>query len=879
MKTKTQAIKAFLTNNTLPELSAMYTHDMEVQVNVHKGPDGERCDRAFEGRKWIEWSNGFDTWKSFRIPYNADSDPEYEDHPLNFSLDKYADAIGMTGWNWRLRKSMWVAYDFDSIATHKAGIDPKEMEAVKEAASAIPWVTTRYSTSGTGLHLYVDLDPISTANHTEHAAVGRTVLAKMSALTGFDFDNKVDICGGNMWIWARKMRGTKGLQIIKEAERTLVLTDDSWKEQLDVCMRKTRSRIIKQRDMAECVSNAPGVDLNDSHKEFMKWMEEHAEKNHWWDQDHRILVAHTADLKRAHDALDMVGIFETDTSGSSDHNCFMYPLDDGSWSVRRFGQGCSEAACWQQDGNGWTQIDYNRLPTFDVACATYKGTETEKDGYVFFTLAGVHSMLKALGSDYKVPDVLEGRPISIKQKGAEKKIILSVEYTEDLSRVGWSKKTAKKWQKIVQVRLSKATVGVDNYDHVIRKLITESGTSAGWVVKADGKWVAEKDANVARVLTTFGLKTTEAQQVMGTSVLKPHVLVNRPFEPEYLGGRLWNRSAPQLNFEPSREQKLEHPTWDSIFDHIGKSLTPFVRREPWCIENSIVTGGDYIRCWVASLLQYPHLPLPYLFIYGQMQNTGKSTFWESLKLLFDPGVVRAEYALKNQTGFNAELEGALLCIVEEEKLPAKAIDKIKSWVTGQHLSIRRMYQEPYEVPNYTHWIQTANPVDACPVFDGDTRITMINVRQTPNNDIPRQTLQQLLKKEAPAVLGRLLRLELPEHQGRLRIPIITTDDKHAAQDVKGGEMDMFLRLQYRHEGGSKVLWKEFCSDFNKQLMDTDWSERKIRDSLNLEKHPVAQDHDDGKIYICNLTLKTEEYNTNDYYYIAVNGFIEKEKYA
>ena len=154
---------------------------------------------------------------------------------------------------------------------------------------------------------------------------------------------------------------------------------------------------------------------------------------------------------------------------------------------------------------------------------------------------------------------------------------------------------------------------------------------------------------------------------------------------------------------------------------------------------------------------------------------------------------------------------------------------------------------------------------------------MINVRQTPNNDIPRQKLQELLKKEAPDMLGRLLRLELPEHQGRLRIPIITTDDKHAAQDVRGNEMDSFIRLQYRHEGGSKILWKDFCSDFNHQLMDVDWSERKIRDSINLEKHPIAQSHEDGHMYICNLTLKTEEYSTNDHYYIAVNGFIEKEK--
>lgn len=872
---KTDSIKKFLTANTLPDLAALYSYEMEVQVNVIKG-DGERVDNVFKGHRYSAWSDGYDTWKAFRIPHNADSEPEYEDRPLTFSLDKYADAIGMTGWNWVKKQSLWVAYDFDSITTHKAGISEIDLSDVREAAKAIPWVEVRYSTSGSGLHLYVKLDNVNTVNHTEHAAVGRAVLARMSSITGYDFENKVDICGGNMWVWARKMAGTEGLKVIKPAEKVLSLRGDSWKEQLDVCKRKTRSRVIKDRSMAECVSNAPGLTLDDRHKQFIHWLEENAKYNHWWDQDHGVMVAHTLDLKKAHSELEMDGIFDTDSSGTSDHNCFMYPMDQGSWSVRRFTQGVSEKSCWLTDGNGWTQIDYNRLPTFDVACNTHEGTETEKDGYVFHDLSAANKMLISLGCEYTIPKILELRPISVKQKGLEQKVVLLVEYAEDLSRYGWTKKTAKKWQKVLNVRVAKQIVGADNYDHVIRKLTTESGVSAGWVVKADGKWTREADKDVARVLTTFGLKTTEAQVVMGTSVMKPFTVVRRPFEPEYLGGRIWNKDAPQLNFEPSQRDHLNHPTWDSIFEHIGKSLTPFVRRESWCMENNIMTGADYLRCWVASLLQHPSSPLPYLFIYGLTQGTGKSTFWESIDLLFSPGVTRAEHALKNQSGFNGELEGSLLCIVEEEKINEKSLDKIKSWVTSKELSIRRMYQEVYTVPNFTHWIQCANPAEACPIFDGDTRITMINVRETPPTDIPRNKLQTLLKKEAPDVLAMLLRLEIPEHDSRLRIPIITTDDKYMQQESKGSEMDLFLRDNFRYEAGDSFAWDKFVNLFNASRLEAAWDERKVLAALNLEKHPVGIYRGTNTKHIGNLTVKGSDYKSNDYRYISVNKFLEKE---
>ena len=196
--TKTEAIKAFLKVSTWPDLAALYTSDMEVQVNV--GQDGgERISsEGFKGRKSHSYSDGLTTWKSFRIPWKANSDPEYNDFEINFDLAEHADAIGLTGWDWFNKISRWVAFDFDDISGHNSNaLIDAELEAVKEAACKIPWVTVRKSTSGGGLHLYVFLN-VPTANHTEHAALARSILGKMSAAAGFDFESKVDVCGGIM---------------------------------------------------------------------------------------------------------------------------------------------------------------------------------------------------------------------------------------------------------------------------------------------------------------------------------------------------------------------------------------------------------------------------------------------------------------------------------------------------------------------------------------------------------------------------------------------------------------------------------------------------------------------------------------------------------
>src|SRR5581483_9732633 len=172
--------------------------------------------------------------------------------------------------------------------------------------SDIPWVTIRKSTGGKGLHLYVFINPNDPenliSNHNEHAAVARAILGKMSALVGYDFQSKIDTCGGNGWVFHRKMKNTnsEGLKLIKQGV-SLDKLPPNWKDHLHV-IKGTRKRTLplfneddfnklinvdktEQETLFEEITTQRNfVKLDDVHRKLIKWMEEN-QKVFWYDQD------------------------------------------------------------------------------------------------------------------------------------------------------------------------------------------------------------------------------------------------------------------------------------------------------------------------------------------------------------------------------------------------------------------------------------------------------------------------------------------------------------------------------------------------------------------------------------------------------------------
>ena len=878
MPSKTVAIKTFLSNVTHKDLADLYNYSMEVQVNVAQD-GGSRVDGEYQGRKWMGWSDGITTWKAFRIPFKANTDPYYDDSIIKFDLAAHAEAIGMTGWDWENRCSKWVAFDFDAIIGHESGLSNQELQDVRDAAFKVPWITIRKSTSGSGLHLYVFIDDHPTSNHNEHAALARSILGVMSAITGYDFHSKVDICGGNMWVWHRKMKGTEGLEIVKDG---IPIPNDmippNWRDHIKVVTGSRRKNLPQKiekvgRDdvFEELTGQRQYVDLDEEHKALIDFLTE-KDALWWWDQDHHMLVTHTYWLKQAHEALNMRGIYDTLSVGTNlnEQNCFCFPMRRGAWTVRRFTPGVSEHPSWTQDGAGWTRCYLNRIPDYKTACRAFGGLEDTKGRFQFREAEVAVNALESIGVQSNINRKLLYRKATVYQQ-RDGRIVVSVQRESQDSAdemPGWLAEKDKEWTRIFNASSTSNSAAAEpeigNYDDVVRHLVTMSGEDSGWMIKSDGEWRLEPLNHVKAALGSLGFSSKEITGVVGSSVMKCWKLVNKPFQGEYPGNREWNRNAAQLRYVPLQTMdNLNYPHWQKILNHCGRGLNEAILENGWAKANGILTGADYLKCWVASVFQYPTEPLPYLFFYSQEQDTGKSIFHESLSMLITKGYQRADIALSESTDFNGELEGAIICVVEETDLAhnKKALNRIKDWVTSKQLNIRHMYRTPYHVTNTTHWVQCSNDHKACPIFPGDTRITMCHVSPLePFEMIPKKRLMMQLEKEAQSFITAIMNLDLPEPVDRLNIPVIHTEDKKLVEQMNQTPLQQFVQEKCVYVEGHQIKFSELYDRFIEWVPLEErrfWTKQRVGKDFP-PQFPKARQRKDGQFYIGNIVWRGQD---------------------
>ena len=870
-----EALRSFLHARKTPanaDLVDRCSIDMEVQVNVMAG-DGE----PVAGKK-STWTNGSDTWHSIRIPKNAATDPTWEDYKIGYPFDLYAEGIGMTGWDWKARCSRHFGYDFDALTGHAQGIgiEEKELEKVKAAACALPYVEVRRSTGGGGVHLYVYIDDagIPTENHTEHAALARCILGMMSAEVGFDFASAIDACGHVMWIWHRKMSAENhGLEIIKQATKRLSMADlpANWRDHIEVV--KGRRAKIRVNEIAEddqdpfeaLASSQKIIPLDDSHKAQIEALMRSGATT-LWVADHHLLQTHTTALRELmkDKELKLVGVFKTNSEGRdpATPNCFLFPLPSGAWRVYRFSPGIAEEDTWTQDGQGWTTCYFNRYPDLKTASTLFGGVEREEGGYVFSSAEKAIQAAKTLGEELALPRT--DRKVTLKAH-KDGRLIVEIERKKDEDPIeGWEDKKSK-YVKIFTIKTDPKEddpLDFNEFDNIVRSVETAAVEHAGWVMKKGKEWVRQPFVNVKIALQSLGHPKTEAEEIMGAAVVRGWRLVNLPFREEYPGGRQWNFNAAQFKFKPAELADDEvpcHPHWDMIFDHIGHELTPVLRELPWAIDSNIRTGADYLRAWVACAFRDPFQPTPYLFFFGP-EDCGKSIFFESLGRLVTKGVALAKRALT--TEFNYELASAIICAVEEVDITKSpdAYARLKEYSTGRSILIRKMRCDSFEQPNATHWVQTANSPRNCPVFPGDTRITAIQVNDLlEEQKIAKAKMEVFLDQEAPHFLHTIMHMDLPPIIDRLRLPVVTTASKQAIQEENQTALEEFISQCCTRTPDKHTLFAEFYDRFQQWLPANErhvWPKKSVAKDLPARHHTVYGHA--RATYVSNLTLKPAE---------------------
>ena len=258
-----------------------------------------------------------------------------------------------------------------------------------------------------------------------------------------------------------------------------------------------------------------------------------------------------------------------------------------------------------------------------------------------------------------------------------------------------------------------------------------------------------------------------------------------------------------------------------LLKHSFGDLDAAIKEDSIAQKMQIKTGAEYGLLWAAYALREPYKKLPYLFFYGD-QDCGKSTYHEAFEFLMTKGFVSANNALRSQSDFNGELAGAIVASIEEIDLMRTrgAYSKIKDWVTSEWLSIRQMRTDTYSILNTLHFVQVANDPSFCPIFPGDTRITMIFVPPLLDRLVPRDHMREYLKEEAPHFLWTLLNVKLPPPESRLRLPVIVTDKKHRAAKANQSPLEEFLSDHAYAIPGAKVPFIEFYTRFSNGLART-----------------------------------------------------------
>lgn len=883
--------------------------NLETQLLV--SPDGGY---PVEGKRNV-WTDGTEEWHNMRWPKNAMAEPYWRDRELAFLLERHWLGVGTTWWDWVARESVGCGFDFDEVTSHApgTGVSDEQLEEVKTRACGLDYVEVLRSTGGKGLHLYIwfdENDRPKTQNHSEHAAVARAMLGKLSTDANFDFGSHLDVCGGNLWVAHRKMFGGEGFECVKKSTEYLTARDlpPNWKDHLAVISGKsTKVRVVGVNDsgeeiddqdpLTELTTSHPKVSLDEVHKRIISDLEMTG-VTCIWVPDHNLVQTHTSGLLQVYNQWQdeghaMRGFFNTLSPGTDTGkpNCFMIPKKDGSFIVFRFGQGTIEHGLWNQDREGWTWCNYNRQPNLSEASVALGGAELENNkGFRFETVDNAKSAVAALGSKLELPasNNYSERTATLR-KNKDGRLVVEIERRDsDSGFDGWDGQKRNKWVKVFNVMVDTQDEEDDytRFDTLVRSCRSTSNADAGWRIRVKSEvgseWIKHPRENVASVLSLVAPPGVPLAKVMGSAILNQWLLVCKPFHEEFPGGRQWNLGAPQLVYQPAQLEEEElpfHPHWDKVLSHCGEDLDPVIRDTSWCKHWGIFNGKDYLTAWISCLLREPFEPLPYLFMYGP-QCSGKSMFHEAISLLVTGGVQKADRALTNISDFNGELANAVLGVIDEVNIAnagPSVYNKIKEWTTSQYISVHAKYQQVYQQRNCLHFVQTANDRASCPIFPGDTRITAMYVEPL-LEEIPKPILVKALTDEAPHFLSTLMHLSLPTSDTRLRLPILDTAGKSQAAESNKNPLEEFIDESCFEVQGEKVLFKDFCARFFEALSAFElasWNKRKIRQNIP-DRFPVGLSTG-GQLYLGNMSLVETQVKPGTPKYVAQGRMLKLEE--
>ena len=626
-----------------------------------------------------------DSTYRIRLPLNR----KFKNKPLGYNLPIYTERLGVSGWDYANQLSIFGGCDYDAKGeNHAVGLMEDKLEEIWHAAVRSGYFTVVLSRNNEfantdtpwkgGFHLYVKFrTPLPAATRRDHRNNVLAAFRTVGKEAEFNFLEYADHKGDVLFVYHWKKKPAT-LEPVHNAEKGVdvdpTLVDTPATPAQDVASDEFELSLAQQRFLDYCLTKQG------------RFVDGRLEV-------HTVVVA---------EYLNENGLsvnFETFATGKDGYqpNAYGFFEPDGrSFKLYRWGDTHGQPSMepsWPEPEEG--EMPYASIQlahTFESACL-HAGGLKDTNG---FTLK--HSQCKeALGLlDVELPDLPDDRTVHITQKKQE--FIVEAGRMKGETVPGWSLKSinARSLQCLLARHEPHAESGTDLVQ-IARYVVTPQGDEVGWLMQHEpGLWGIVARSNLeARLLAMFDLSGKDLQRTLGDLMGRRYILVVDPFGKEYQPNRRWNRSSPRYAFEPTpNEQHLVNPHWLRIIEHLGRGLDEAVRFDPWCQENAINNGAEYLFAWQASLFQNPKQSLPYLHFFSESkkgrrhQNAGKSTFHKSMSLLMTTGTVDVHRALSEM--FNSELEGAILGFIEEKKLKPDSYLNVKALLDADSITIRAM---------------------------------------------------------------------------------------------------------------------------------------------------------------------------------------------
>lgn len=657
--------------------------------------------------------------------------------------------IGGYGLNWNTKTIHWIGLDIDAKNNGPIQKDG-DKDALVEALDKLGYCQIRNSSSGKGLHIYVDLqNPISGVDSERGYASYRNALAshieRDLANGGYTHLPVFDRVGTVLYMWKRgagpdaykllrPARQSFQFELKPESNKKSVRTEGpGWPATLEDAIIKGWTRL--QYEFVDYLAkNDPAFSLAGDAGP--------------------ICHAHTSVVSRAIQHLNIPGLWSTNTPATdlSHHNCYITILpSSGIIRVWRAGNGAAnESAAW--------------LTVNDRTVAVLNGVARSK----LCMLSGLQAPTRtdrARGPISK--DVLKQLNIPYSESWNDIEANIQVNNSKVKFTVKGKRDPQPGW--MVGATQMSYTLDIDDNLHS-RKVEEISGRTETDAVEVQytrddsnemvayfknerGEWQHSTNDSLLRAylqerykMTSAELKRCLAMKYANDVMLR----VEMPCVPfgvyEYEKRTYWNVPPTDFAFpkpeqttlvksristiHPSlRELAAQCPGWFALYNHIFANLqVPQELKDSYSIE----TGADYGLLWAAYKIRDPLNIVPILVLTGPPE-TGKTFFADSFRHFFTG---RGAYKITNALVSNyPDWLGVVVGSSDDlDEYSATTVTRLKNIGSGDRLEVNPKFKRPSLVGGYLSLIMNMKDLSTFPTEYLKDRCTFVPV--SPIEDVP-----------------------------------------------------------------------------------------------------------------------------------------------